>query len=377
MAIVDLDAFDQNAAELGTRAGGVPIRIATKSVRCRELLRRALARPGFAGLMCYSLAEALWLHASGLSDDLLVAYPTVDPVALRQLAANAKARAAITVVVDSPAQLDLMDRVLGQGHPEIRVCVEFDTSWRPLPGLHIGTLRAPLRSVRQVTGLVRELLARQGFRPVGLLGYEGHIAGLADAPDNRVFGAVLREVQRRSARELAGRRAAIVDAVRALTPLEFVNGGGTGSVESTGAERAVTEIGAGSGLLGPTLFDHYTRFRPRPAALFGLSVVRKPDTRVATLFAGGYLASGVARGDRLPAPYLPAGLRLTGAEGAGEVQTPVRGTAARGLRVGDTVWLRHAKAGELAEHFTDYHLVRGNEIIQRVSTYRGDGQCFG
>src|SRR5215469_17137558 len=88
LALVDLDAFDANADDMVRRAAGVPIRLASKSLRCRFLIERALARPGFRGVMCYSLAEALWLHGDGTSDDLLVAYPTVDRGALRALAAD-------------------------------------------------------------------------------------------------------------------------------------------------------------------------------------------------------------------------------------------------------------------------------------------------
>ncbi|WP_034238043.1 alanine racemase, partial [[Actinopolyspora] iraqiensis] len=177
--------------------------------------------------------------------------------------------------------------------------------------------------------------------------------------------------------ELARRRAAVVAAVRRVADLEFVNGGGTGSVESTRAEKAVTEVTAGSGLIGSALFSRYTRFTPRPAVLFALPVVRRPRADVVTLGGGGYIASGQAGTSRLPTPYLPSGLRLLGVEGAGEVQTPVTGEAARWLRPGDRVWFRHAKAGELAEHVNDYHLLEHGRLVRTVPTYRGEGRAFG
>lgn len=210
------------------------------------------------------------------------------------------------------------------------------------------------------------------------MAYEGQIAGLGDAPaGDPLRGAILRWIQSRSAAELAQRRAAIVDAVRAVTPLEFVNGGGTGSLERTARETAVTEVAAGSGLIGPTLFDHYRSFAPAPALLFALPVVHRPRRRIATLFGGGYPASGPALDSRLPSPHLPRGLRLTSNEGAGEVQTPVVGKAARGLRLGDRVWFRHAKAGELAERFTHYRLVEDGLVVDTAPTYRGEGKSFG
>ncbi|RSN15012.1 alanine racemase [Streptomyces sp. WAC 05977] len=376
-AVVDLDAFDANGADLLRRANGKPIRVVSKSVRCRYLLERVLARPGFEGLMCYSLAEAVWHVEQGTSEDIVVAYPTADHGALRRLAANDRARAAISIMVDSPQHLDLVDAALGQGHPEIRVCLELDASWRPLPGVHVGTRRSPVFSPRQAADLARTILSRKGFRLVGMMAYEGQIAGLGDAAGGGVKNSLIGWMQRKSIVEIAKRRAAAVRAVRALADLEFVNGGGSGSVESTGAEAAVTEIAAGSGLIGPTLFDGYARFSPRPAAMFALPVVRRPAPKVATLFSGGYIASGPAESSRLPTPYLPEGLSLLGFEGAGEVQTPVSGEAARHLRLGDRVWLRHAKAGELAERFTHYHVVVGDRVDRTVPTYRGESQNFG
>ncbi|RSM82376.1 alanine racemase [Amycolatopsis sp. WAC 01375] len=376
-AVVDLDAFDANGADLLRRANGKPIRVVSKSVRCRYLLMRVLARPGFEGLMCYSLAEAVWHVEQGTSDDIVVAYPTADHGALRRLAANDRARAAISIMVDSPEQLDLVDAALGQGHPEIRVCLELDASWRPLPGVHVGTRRSPVFSPRQAADLARTILSRKGFRLVGMMAYEGQIAGLGDAAGGGVKNSLIGWMQRKSIVEIAKRRAAAVRAVQALADLEFVNGGGSGSVESTGAEAAVTEIAAGSGLIGPTLFDGYAHFSPRPAAMFALPVVRRPAPKVATLFSGGYIASGPAESSRLPTPYLPEGLSLLGFEGAGEVQTPVSGEAARHLRLGDRVWLRHAKAGELAERFTHYHVVVGDRVDRTVPTYRGEAQNFG
>ena len=381
LAIVDEDAFDRNAADLTHRAANRPIRVATKSLRCRFLIERALARPGYQGVMCYSLPEARWLHAMGTCDDLLVAYPTVDRRALRALAADARARRHITIMVDSTAQLDAVDRALGEDHPEIRVCLELDVSWRPLAGkplVHIGTWRSPVHEPRQAAELAAVITRRPGFRLVGVMGYEGQIAGLGDAPPGHpVRAQLIRFIQARSVRELKARRAEAIRLVETVTSLEFVNGGGTGSLESTAGDTSVTELTAGSGLVGPTLFDAYTKFTPAPALLFALPVVRRPGPAIATLFAGGYVASGTGTTDRLPRPYLPAGLSLTGVEGAGEVQTPVRGAAAADLQPGDRVWLRHAKAGELAERFREYHMVHDDGRVTPVPTYRGEGQCFG
>jgi len=376
-AVVDLDAFDANAADLLRRAGGVPIRLASKSVRVRSLLDRAL-EAGMRGVLAFTLPEALWLAGHG-HDDLVVAYPTADRRALRELATGG-AREGVTVMADCVEHLDAIRAAGASAEAPVRVCLDVDAGWRPLGGrVRIGAKRSPLHSPEAAAAVAREVASRPELVLDGLMSYEAHIAGLGDRPPGRLgafAGAAIASMQAASARELAGRRAAVVAAVREVAPLRFVNGGGTGSVEHTASEPAVTEVAAGSGLFAPTLFDTYRSFAPRPAALFALPVVRRPSTRVATVLGGGYIASGAAGGDRLPRPVLPPGLRLDRQEGAGEVQTPVAGEAAAALRVGDRVWFRHAKAGELCERFGDVHLVRGRELVGTVPTYRGEGCAF-
>jgi D-serine deaminase-like pyridoxal phosphate-dependent protein len=212
---------------------------------------------------------------------------------------------------------------------------------------------------------------RPGFELRGVMFYDAQIAGLPDS------SPAVRLVKKRSAAELLDRRAAVVAAVREHADLRIVNGGGTGSLEVTGADPVITELTAGSGLFSPGLFDGYDAFESRPAAYFALDVVRKPRDDVATLFSGGYIASGPAQKNRLPKPAWPDGLALLGTEGAGEVQTPVKGTAARDLRIGDRVLLRHAKAGELCERFDTVAVVRADGRVDVVPTYRGERKNFG
>ncbi|MFJ6938312.1 amino acid deaminase/aldolase [Streptomyces sp. NPDC101132] len=378
LAIVDLAAFDANADDLVRRAGGKPVRVASKSVRCRALLERVLAREGFAGIMSYTLAESLWLARSGF-EDVLLAYPSADRAGFAELAGDPKLAAAVTVMVDDPAQLDLVDAARAGGREEIRVCLELDTALHLFGGrVRVGARRSPLREPAQLAGLARQIARRPGFRLVGLMAYEGHVAGVGDAvPGRPLRSRAIRLMQAAARRELAARRAETVRAVREVAPgLEFVNGGGTGSVQTTAAEDAVTEIAAGSGLYVPRLFDNYTSFSGRPAALFAQPVVRRPGVGVVTVLGGGYPASGAAGADRLPVPYLPEGLRYDPQEGAGEVQTPLLGAPADDLLIGDRVWFRHAKAGELCERFDALQLVEGDRVTATVPTYRGEGKTF-
>ncbi|MFJ1540812.1 amino acid deaminase/aldolase [Micromonospora chalcea] len=378
-AVVDLSAFDANAGALTGRADGKPLRVASKSVRVRELLTRVLERPGWQGVMAFTLPEAVWLARSGVSDDVLVAYPTAHRAGLAELAADPALADAVTLMVDDPAHLDLIDQVCPPARrPALRVCLDLDASWRPLRGrVHVGVRRSPVHSATAAGTLAAAVAARPGFRLVGLMSYEAQIAGLGDAPPGQaVLGSAIRVAQRGSYRELLARRSAAVAAVREHADLEFVNGGGTGSVAATSADPAVTEVTAGSGLYGPTLFDAYRAWRPTPAAFFACAVVRRPAPGLATVLGGGWIASGQAASSRLPRPWLPDGLKLLGAEGAGEVQTPLTGDAADGLRVGDRVWFRHAKAGEMCEHVNEVHLIDGDSVVATVPTYRGEGHAF-
>ncbi|SED50550.1 alanine racemase [Ruania alba] len=385
IAVVDLDAFDANAADLLARAGGVPLRVASKSVRVRHLVRRALDR-GFASVMAYSLAEALWLAEDGVRD-ILVGYPSVDTAALVRLAQDPVAREAITVMVDDVSQVALLERAFMRaeggesaavsGAP-INVCLDVDASLRlglgPLSA-HLGVRRSPLRTPEDVVRLARATERTGRLRVRGVMFYEAQVAGVPDGSGWRNPGVQV--MKGLSLRDLARRRPAVVAALEDHLGRDvLVNGGGTGSLQQTATDPTVTELTAGSGLLCPTLFDSYDAFDSRPAAFFGLDVVRRPAARIATAFGGGYVASGPAHASRLPRPV--DGARLLGSEGAGEVQTPLRYRPRRSVpAVGARVWLRHAKAGELMERFDQVRLVRGAAVVDAVPTYRGEGQNFG
>jgi D-serine deaminase-like pyridoxal phosphate-dependent protein/DNA invertase Pin-like site-specific DNA recombinase len=379
-AFVDLDAMRSNGEEMLGRAGEKPIRVASKSLRCRSLIQRILeSDERFRGLMTFTLAETLWLAEQGF-EDLLLAYPTADAGGLGELALRSAANpeASPILMVDCADHLEAIETVLGAGAAPVRVCIDVDASWWALGGrLKVGPKRSPVHTVEQAVALAREIEARPQIELAALMAYEGQIAGVGDRPPGRrLRGATIRMMQRRSARELAERRAAIVAAVREVAELDIVNGGGTGSLELTAAEETVTEVTAGSGFYAPALFDHYSRFSLSPAAGFALPIVRKPAPRVATALGGGYLASGSGDTARLPSPWLPPGLALDAEEGAGEVQTPLSGPAAAELAVGDRVYLRHAKAGELCERFNSLYLVEGGEVVDEVPTYRGEGKAF-
>ena len=375
-AFIDLDALRANGARMLDQAAGLPIRVASKSVRSVEVLRRILQLDDrFRGILAFTLPEALFLSERGF-EDMVVAYPTADRSAISELGALAPERAP-TLMVDEPAHLELIDAARGSG--AVRLCLDVDVGWWPLGGrlAKIGPKRSPIRTPDQARALALEIDRRPGLRLEGLMAYEGHIAGVGDrVPGHRVRSLAIQAMQAASEREIVQRLPGVVAALREVADLRFVNGGGTGSLARTAAMGVATEVTAGSGFYAPALFDQYRSLDLAPAAFFALPVVRKPAPGIATVLGGGYVASGAPGRDRLPKPYLPHGLRLDSQEGAGEVQTPVRGPAAPALGVGDRVYFRHAKAGELCERFSSLHLIEGDRVVDEVPTYRGEGKTF-
>jgi D-serine deaminase-like pyridoxal phosphate-dependent protein len=378
-AFLDLEAMRANAQNMLGQIGGKPIRVASKSLRCRGVLRTILDRgDGFAGLLTFTLPETLWLASHGFTD-LVVAYPTADRGALRSLAELTAddPDGAPVVMVDSVEQLDLIEAAVGAVPAPLRVCLDFDSSlWLAGGRVKIGPKRTPVHTPEQARKLAQAIAGRKGVRLVGMMCYEGHIAGLGDIASSKTRSKAIAQMQRKSYAELRERRAAAVAAISEVTELAFVNAGGTGDLQLVASEPAMTEATAGSGFYAPTLFDNYSAFSLQPAAMFAQPVVRRPGKGVVTALGGGYLASGPGGKDRVPTPYLPQGLELDSQEGAGEVQTPLLGDAADRLRVGDNVYFRHTKAGELCERFDRLYLVEGDAIVDELPTYRGEGQTF-
>jgi D-serine deaminase-like pyridoxal phosphate-dependent protein len=380
-ALVDLDAFEANAERLFStaRKAGKKLRIASKSIRVPDLIRALLLRGGdvASGIMTYHAAETAYLAEQGF-DDLLLAYPTARAHDAALLASATRAGKTVAVVVDDVRQLEVLEAAAEAANVRLRVVVELDVAYRPLGLGHLGPLRSPLRTPVAVASFVEKIVARPRLEFAGLMAYEGHIAGVTDkSPFSRALNPGKRLMKVLSRGGMEANRAAVTQALAAAGhPPGLFNGGGSGSLTWSGADPSLTELTAGSGFLDSHLFDYYRDLVVEPAAFFALQVVRQPGRRVVTCHGGGLVASGEAGPDRLPVPALPQGLKLIPLEGAGEVQTPLVVPEGVEIRLGDPVFFRHAKAGELAEHFSEYLLVRGDKVEGRAPTYRGLGRCF-
>lgn len=381
-AVVDLDALERNVATLLERVqAGTTLRIASKSVRHTGLLRRILELGGdrMRGLMTYSAQETRWLAEQGF-DDLLIAYPFARPEPAAVVAELASAGTTAIATVDAVGQIDVLAEAARARGVVVPVCLDVDMSLRPAGGLaHFGVRRSPVRAGTDAVPLAEHIDATEGVELRAVLAYEAQVAGMRDRnPGSRHLDPIRQLVKRWSLPVATSRRRDVVDALTARgTAPAIVNGGGTGSVAFTSRDPTVTEVTAGSGFLCPHLFDGYHGLPLEPAAFFALEVVRASDPDHITCLGGGYAASGAAGADRLPVVHAPQGLKPLDLEGWGEVQTPFKWTGTGAPpELGSAVVCRHGKAGELAERFDSYLLVRGDRVVAREPTYRGMGACF-
>ncbi|GIP54372.1 amino acid deaminase/aldolase [Paenibacillus vini] len=378
-AFVDLDMLQQNIQSILQRANGKKIRIASKSIRSVDVLRRILkANARFQGIMCFTVPEAVYLAQQGFTD-LLLGYPAVDESLLASVAMHQReGGCSITLMVDCESHVEQAELAAAKYGVVLPLCVDIDLSI-DVPGLHFGVWRSPIRSTTAALDLIQRIAQSRHVVLEGLMGYEAQVAGLGDrVPGQALKNAIVRFLKRRSIREAADRRAELIAAIErmGLPPLRFVNAGGTGSLHTSSEESIVTEVTAGSGFYSPGLFDHYRDFTLLPAAGYAIEIVRQPRSDLYTCLGGGYTASGAAGNDKLPRPYLPQGAALLAMEGAGEVQTPIRYNGPEKLELGDPIFMRHSKAGELCERFKHLYYISNNGIVGETTTYRGDGLCY-
>jgi D-serine deaminase-like pyridoxal phosphate-dependent protein len=374
-AYVDLDLLDENIDSLIKRSNSVPIRVASKSVRSIGVLKRIVERTEAIGLMAFTLDEACYLIESGF-DNILLGYPSLQAKRIEEVGAQLKKGKNIILMVDRLEHLMVIHRIAQILNCEFPVCIDVDVSTK-FPGVYFGVHRSAVKTKAEFESLLKEIISLKGLNPVGLMGYEAQIAGVADqVPGKKAMNGIVSSLKKKSIPKIAQKRKELVESFKQLTGKEpeVVNAGGTGSIESSVQEDWVNEITIGSGFLQPALFDSYKIFKHQPAAFYALEVVRNPSEDIYTAHGGGYIASGSHGEDKVPQPFLPTGMKLEKNEGAGEVQTPFYYKGS--LNLGDPVFFRHAKAGELCERFNQLHFIRNGEIIESVNTYRGDGKCF-
>jgi D-serine deaminase-like pyridoxal phosphate-dependent protein len=383
LMVVDRAALRRNIRRMTEIAlnADTSLRVATKSVRVPGLLELIRDEIGdtYEGLMTYSPAETRFLHECGF-EDFLVAYPRVNPMQIHELVEVNREGSTARLMVDEPAHLEAVDAVYEELPPDtdpLPVCVELDVSYRPFGLTHLGVRRSPIRSVEEFEHFYEQVCANPHVRFAGTMGYEAQLAGVPDDSTGQPLrNLLIRTMKHFSRLDVRRRRKALAEFLEDRDADNLVNAGGTGSIRFSVQEDGVTEVTVGSGFLQSHLFDDYQNNDNEPAFAFALPITRHPADSIVTCQSGGFIASGPTGEDKAPRPFRPENVSTLDREGFGEVQTPLRVPEGDDLSVGDPVFFRPAKAGEIAERFNEYLLIDDGTIIERIDTYRGHGQCF-
>lgn len=374
-AWIDLDALDANIDYVASKTKK-PIRIATKSVRSVELLRYIADKlPNVAGYMTYTAAETVYLLERGF-DHLLLGYPVMEPGAIKTCLEHVKRGKDVTFMVDHVDQVKFLTDIARPLDVTVPICLDINVSV-DFRLLYFGTKRSPLHSYETVAKLLSEMEG-MNVEVKGVMTYEAQVAGVADLPDvtvtSKIKSKLIQQMKAKSLQQIKKIRSETISIIRHFNMLSIINGGGSGSIDFTDS-LDVTEITVGSAFLAPALFDRYQFLTLKKASGFALAVVRQFDEKTFVCHGGGYVASGAPGTDRLPSFYEEGRYTYLSLEGAGEVQTPIIDKSQL-LTIGDTVYFRHAKAGELCERFLTLHAIRSNDYAGSYLTYRGEGQCF-
>ena len=401
-AWLDMDALDHNIALVNQKTQAVNLRLATKSIRSIDVLHYIKDRsPHFIGLMSYAADESVYLLENGF-DNILCAYPTLDTISVANTLKYTQQGAVMVWMVDRPEHVAVLERVGIEHGVKIDVCLDVNMSM-PLPKLYFGTKRSALMHKKDIKALLKHIKKSDHINLVAAMGYEAQIAGLPEhLPGKALLTPAIKLLKHRSQKQVSQRRGAMVNWLKKQGyALQMVNGGGSGSMDFTACQSEITEVTVGSAYYKPAYFDYMESMQDfRVAAGFVLPVTRQPEKDVITCHGGGFIASGAVGIDKAPVVHYPAGLTILNDEGFGEVQTPMkmdkRTVSETSLKIGDAVWCRHAKAGELCEHFNElvcyegaaqmpqgtdeqainHTSIRRKDAAATMTTYRGDGRCF-
>lgn len=375
-AFVNIDAFDQNLKNLQQRCGKKQIRVATKSIRSVYLLKRIAEKASINRWMCFKAEEALYLSSLGFNN-LLVAYPTTNPKSVQKVCAAVKKGKQIILMTDTQRHLQQLNAIAQKNDTVLPIAMDVDVSYL-FGGIYFGVYRSSICSYKKIDDFLSSLKKYPYLKLTGVMTYEAQIAGVGDAQKNAFFkNKIISFLKWKSQSHIKKQRKNIEFLLQKhQIKVDFINGGGTGSLETTAKDKVITEVTFGSGLFQSALFDNYKHFSHLPATGFVLEICRHPRNHIYTCLGGGYIASGSIGKDKLPTIVYPKRASLFKNEGAGEVQTPFYCQKTIDLKTENFAILRHAKAGELCERFNELHLLSQGENIGKITTYRGDGNCF-
>lgn len=369
-----LDELDKNIQSVSDNSNQLKIRIATKSIRSLDVLRYVSAKLAdkFIGLMSYHVQESIDLAKQGFQN-IMIGYPQVPTKKqLMEIKMLKQEGCTIMFMLDQHEHIEILNNLASEIDLQLDVCIDIDMSLE-LPGLHFGVLRSSLNSNNKLINLLDQLKKTLHLNVVGVMGYEAQIAGVYDHHENVVKSKVIKLLKRTSMQKVYHRRKEFCKIIKQYFNVNYINGGGSGSIKESSMDESINELTIGSAFYCSHLFDRYN-YHFRPSMGYAIPVSRIPQQGTYTCLGGGYIASGSIDRDKLPVVFSPQDSKYTKNEMFGEVQTPIK--CSEVLKINDPVFLRHAKAGELLERFNDLLIIENKNIIGKWKTYRGEGKCY-
>lgn len=375
-AFLFLSELNKNIELIKTSCRGKKVRLATQSIRSLHVLKFLLQKLGddCSGLMCFHLDELLWL-SDHLNTHFLMGYPQQpNQRQAERLAEKIKQGLRIVQMVDSIDQMKHLDLLAQKNEVTFEVCLDLELSFK-FPGFKIGGWHSSLNKIDKVDEILRAVREFRHLKLVGIRGYEAQLAGLGDEFENPLKSLWVALLKKLSQKKMYRLRAYATQRASKENSIEFINGGGTGTIEMTSGDPAITEVAVGSGFYSPALFDSF-QDKYFPSLGYAMAVQRTPSENVLTVHGGGYVGSGNIGKEKAPVILSPKGAELIESEMAGEIQTPIIYRGLQKIQIGDPIFFRHSKAGELLERFQSVYVISENQIIDEWKSYRGDGQCF-
>jgi D-serine deaminase-like pyridoxal phosphate-dependent protein len=287
-------------------------------------------------LTCATVGEAEIVVREGITDDVLIANEIVGPGKADRVAALAKL-ASIAVAVDSDFALDAVARAANAAGTRVGVLVD----------IGVGMPRCGIAPGEPAVALAKRAHAMDGVELRGVMGYEGHVVGIAD-----------RDEREAKAGKAMDRLLSTARMVReAGLPCGIVSAGGTGTYDITGAMEGITEIQAGSYVLMDTAYAQLDI--PFEYALCVLSTVLSRSRPELCVTDAGLKANSVDHGNPSVIGVEGAAVLYLSDEHA-SITLPAESTIA----VGDRMALRPSHVDPTINLHDVMYAVAGDDVVE-------------
>ena len=254
---IDLDAMGANIASMSQfiTSRGKQWRPHVKCHRSPIVAAKQI-EAGAMGVTCARVSEAEVMATAGIRD-ILIAHMLVGQSKLKRVAKLCEVADPI-VTIDHYAQAEALSKVCLESNVQSRVIIEVD----------LGMDRVGIRPGAGAAKLRKGIERFKGIKPVGIMGYEGHLLRIVDHNEkrDRINDAM---VVLKHTRDML---------LNGGFTCDIVTAGGTGSYQFTSDCDGITELQAGGGIFGDPFYSQQCGVEGLMPALSVLTaVVSRPS----------------------------------------------------------------------------------------------------